>query len=359
MRWVALLGDSPTPGGEPVSGHVRTATAVRDTERAAAEVARVLQRSTDVTLLGHVNPDADALGSALALGAALQCSERAVRVSFDPAVSPSPGLLSLDTRGLLVAAEDVPQAPSTLVVCDSGVEHRLGALADRVRATRDAGGDVVVLDHHEGNTFFGTVHAVDETAEATVLVVLRVLDALGTPLDPDLARCLYAGLVTDTRCFRAAGPDAYRVAARLLDAGVDPTSTTRCLMDAHPHEWLGMLSNVLGVAELEPTAAQGLGLVYTTVRLSDSAGLHGGDVDSVVDLLRATNEAEVTAVLKEFDGDRWMVSLRSEGELDVASVARTCGGGGHRLAAGFTARATHAEVLSWLRAALAAAPRLS
>ncbi|WP_461145370.1 DHH family phosphoesterase [Salinifilum aidingensis] len=339
-----------------MSGH--PPAAADDVERAVVAAARVLRGASDVTLLGHLNPDADALGSALALAGALQAPHRTVRVSFDAVNELAPALLALDTDGVVVPAEQVPAAPPTLVVCDTGAEHRLGALADRVRATRETGGDVLVIDHHAGNAVHGTVHVVEDRAESTSLLALRVLDALGFPLDEPRARCVYAGLVTDTRGFRNAGAQAHRVAARLLEAGVDPAATTRALMDNHPYRWLGMLSEVLAGAELEPTAAQGCGLVHSAVLRSAAEGMHGSDVDSVVDLLRCAEEAEVAAVLKEIGDDRWMVSLRADSALDVAHAARTCGGGGHRFASGFTMEGSRAEVLRRLRAALERAPRL-
>ncbi|MHA6800782.1 DHH family phosphoesterase [Bounagaea algeriensis] len=329
-----------------------------DVEQAVVAAARVLRGASDVTLLGHINPDADALGSALALAGALQAPGRAVRVSFDTINEPAPALLALDTNGVVVPPERVPAVPPTLVVCDTGAEHRLGGLADRVRATREAGGDVVVIDHHTANAVDGTVHVVDDRAESTSLLALRTLDALGFPLDEVRARCVYAGLVTDTRGFRNAGAQAHRVAARLIEAGVDPAAMTRVLMDSHPYRWLGMLSGVLADAEFEPTAAHGWGLVHAVVRRSAARGLHGSDVDSVIDLLRCAEEAEVAAVLKEIGEGRWMVSLRADSALDVAHAARSCGGGGHQLASGFTMDGSRAEVLRRLRAALDQAPRL-
>src|SRR5205823_2322695 len=154
-------------------------------------------------------------------------------------------------------------------------------------------------DHHVSNTRFGTHHVIDERAEATVMIVLRLLDELGATVDLPIAKCLYAGLVTDTRNFRHASVETHRVAARLLEAGVDPELTTRPLLDTHPFGWLGMLSGVLGEARLEGSAARGLGLVHATVRLAHSDGLRSEEIDSVIDVVRTTSEAEVTAVLKE------------------------------------------------------------
>ena len=319
------------------------------------KAAALLRDAEDVTLLAHIHPDADALGSALALGLALHRRGATVRVSFgEPDVAPE-SLADLDVAGLVVPASAVPAAPELLVALDAGSAERLGPLADRVRTARR----VLVVDHHASNTRFGSHHLVDETAEATAVLVLRLLDELGADVDLDIARCLYAGLVTDTRCFRFAREQTHLLAARLIAAGVQPEAETRALMDTHPFGWLGMLSSVLRRARLEPGAAHGLGLVHTTVRLADSAQLRTEEVESVIDLVRTASEAEVAAVLKEVGPGRWSASLRAKQHIDVGAAATILGGGGHRLASGFTAVGTDDEVLAALRTALDAAPLIN
>ncbi|RKT56951.1 DHH family phosphoesterase [Saccharothrix australiensis] len=310
--------------------------------------AAALTDASDVTLLAHVNPDADALGSALALGLALHRRGKAVRVSFGAPDSVPETLRDLDAAGLLVPAAEVPAEPEVLVALDTGSVARLGPLGDRVGRA----GTVVVLDHHVSNPGYGTVNVVDATAEATALVVLRLLDELGVELDEPVARCLYAGLVTDTRSFRHAGPETHRVAARLLATGVDAEAVARPLMDSHPFGYLGMLSKVLARAVLDRSAAGGLGFVHAVVTLADSEGLRPEEVESVVDLVRTTSEAEVAAVLKELRPSYWSVSLRAVSRVDVGEVAQRLGGGGHRLAAGFTATGEASSVLADLRTAL-------
>lgn len=319
-----------------------------------AVAAAMLRAAPDVTLLAHVHPDADALGSALGLALALQRRGAVVRVSFaEPDAIPE-SLRDLDVAGLVVPAAEVPTEPDLLVALDAGSAARLGSLAGRVRTARR----VLVIDHHASNTRFGHHHLVDDTAEATAVLVLQLLDELGVELDLDIARCLYAGLVTDTRCFRFARPQTHLLAARLLAVGVQPETETRALMDTHPFGWLGMLSCVLQRARLEPAAARGLGLVHTVVRAADSVQLRSEEVESVIDLVRTAAEAEVAAVLKEIGPDRWSASLRAKQHIDVGVAATMLGGGGHRLASGFTANGTADEVLTALRCALDTAPLL-
>ncbi|TWP50176.1 bifunctional oligoribonuclease/PAP phosphatase NrnA [Lentzea tibetensis] len=317
-----------------------------------ADAARLLAEADDVTLLAHINPDADTLGSALAVGLVLHRRGVRVRVSFgEPDVVPE-SLLSLDFAGLLVPPSEVPAAPPLLVVMDTGSLGRLGPLGDRVQGTIDAGGQVIVVDHHVSNTRYGTLHVIDEKAEATALIALRLLDELDVELDEPVARCLYAGVATDTGSFRHAGPAVHEVAARLLATGVDAESVLRPLMFEHPFAYLGMLSKVLGRAGLDRDAAGGLGLAHAVVTLEDARGLRSEEVESVVDVVRSVREAEVAAVFKELRPGFWSVSLRAVSRVDVRHVAQRLGGGGHRLASGFTFEGTSEQLLAELRKAL-------
>jgi bifunctional oligoribonuclease and PAP phosphatase NrnA len=314
--------------------------------------ADLLRTATDVTLIAHVTPDADALGSALALGLALHRRGATVRVCFGAPDEVPQTLRWLDVAGLVVPAAEVPASAGLLVTVDSSSLDRLGRLADLVGATIAAGGAVLVVDHHASNTRFGTHHVVDDTAEATAVLVALLLDELGVSLDTDIANCVYAGLVTDTSSFQRARPATHELAARLIEAGVDPDRAARQLYGSHPFAYLRMLAAVLGRAALEPDAAGGRGLVHTAVLLDDQAGVRMEEVESVVDVVRTTAEAEVAAVLKQAAPGVWTGSLRSTGAVDVRAAAARLGGGGHRLAAGFTAHGELGDVLDRVREAL-------
>ncbi len=312
------------------------------------EAAALLSAARDVTLLAHVQPDADSLGSALALGIALHRRGARVRVAFAAPDRMPDGLLPLDVLGLVVPASAVPPRPELLVACDAAEPARLGALADRL-ATAES---VVMLDHHATNPGFGHVQLLDPTAEATVVLAHRVLDALGAPLDVDVARCLYAGLYMDTGGFRRAGAAALRLAARLVEAGVDGTAVVGPITSSHPHAWLAALGGVLRGAVFDAAAVGGRGLVQAAVLAPDVARFRPEEVDSVIDVVATTVEAEVAVVLKQVGEHRWASSMRSRGAVDVAAAAAKLGGGGHRAAAGFTREGTLEEIRAELRAAL-------
>lgn len=330
-------------------------TGVLDGTQLDAAVA-ALAAARSVTVLCHVHPDADTIGSGLALALALERRGTPVCVSFaEPAELPL-SLRTLPGVRHVVAPAQVPAEVDLLIVVDCGARSRLGALADRLPGARTT----VVIDHHRANDGFGTVDLIDESAASTTELVTRLLDAWGVELDAEIAHCLFAGLVTDTGSFRWARPGSHALAERLLATGIDGTEITRVLLDTHPFTWLPMLAKALASAVVVPGAA-GVGLVYALVRAADTHEVGPEEVESVIDVIRTTAEAGIAAVFKEARGqnDRWTVSLRSRDSapgmsdgVDVAAVAAGFGGGGHRFAAGYTTYGSAEGVVRALVAAL-------
>ncbi|MDH4353172.1 MAG: bifunctional oligoribonuclease/PAP phosphatase NrnA [Actinomycetota bacterium] len=326
------------------------------------DVVRLLLGARSVLLLGHVAPDGDALGSALAVGLALRSlpGERRVAVSFGDEPFAVPANLSwLPGLDLVRPPSATDPSPDVVATFDASSMDRLGCLGP----VADAAPALVVVDHHTSYDGFGTHPLVDRAAPATAVLADELIRRLGAPLTPDVAANLYAGLVTDTGSFRFAGTtsDTLQLAARLLDTGIRFDVMSRRLFDDAPFTYLGLLGRALDRTVLEAPAAGGLGLVWTVVPASDRqrAGLAIDLAEPVIDAVRKAEEAEVACVVKEDDNGRLRVSLRSKGRVDVSAVAATLGGGGHRYAAGFTAvSADVAEVLSAVRHGLSQAPHL-
>ncbi len=127
---------------------------------------------------------------------------------------------------------------------------------------------MLVIDHHASNRLFGSANFVDPSADSTTMLVAELLDAWGKPIDADVAHCLYAGLTTDTGSFRWASAAAHRLAARLVELGVDNAAISRTLLDTHPFAWLPMLSRVLahGAAAAAPRPAARTGVCRCLAR---------------------------------------------------------------------------------------------
>ncbi|MGC4932641.1 DHH family phosphoesterase [Gordonia sp. DT30] len=313
----------------------------------AAAIGRVADAGGGVTILCHIRPDADTIGSGLALGLALDRLGMEVEVAHPGPESLPVALAELPGHKLLVDGVAV-RGHDLVVSVDAASEERLGELEPRF-ASADT---TVVIDHHVSNSGFGDLDFIDADADCTAVLVLRVLDDLGVDLDEDIATCLYAGLTTDTGSFRWARPDSFRVAARLLDAGVDSRTWSRRLLDTHPFGWLSMVSTILGTAQLDRSACGGEGLVYAVVDHQALAGMSWEESESVIDIVRTTAEAEVAAVFKEITAGRWTVSLRSKSTVDLVPIAQAHGGGGHRQSSGYSDTGSASEVIARLRKSL-------
>ncbi|PRC41295.1 phosphoesterase [Mycobacterium sp. ITM-2017-0098] len=312
----------------------------------ACAAAELLAAAASVSVVCHVFPDADTIGAGLALALVLEDAGKDVEVSFAEPEKLPDSLHSLPGGHLLVAPETLRRDADLLVTVDIPSVNRLGALRE---LTIDR--DVLVIDHHASNQMFGTANFVDPVADSTTVLIADLLDAWDKPIDVGVAHCLYAGLATDTGSFRWASPRAHRLAARLIDVGVDNAAVSRTLMDTHPYAWLPMLSRVLGSAQLVAEALDGRGLVYAVVDHEEWTNARPEEVESIVDIVRTTQQAEVAAVFKEIKPRHWSVSMRSK-TVNVSDIAATFGGGGHRLAAGYTATGTADDLVVALRAAL-------
>lgn len=296
-------------------------------------VVGALRDAGEVVVACHVNPDGDALGSLLAASAGLRSAGAktwptwgAERVEAPPAYEFLPGVDDL------VQPADVPDAPVWLVV-DCGAGDRLGSLEERARRAPC----VVNVDHHPGNDHFGTLNVVVPSASSTAQIVTWLLRDAGVEIAPDVATCLYTGIVTDTGWFQyaSATPDVLRLAAELMEVGVDAPAIAQHVLESGPFGYLKLLGRVLDRAVLLEDER----LVYSWITVDDlrATGVAPDETEKVIDLVRSTGAADVAAVFKEQGDGRYRVSLRSKGRASVGAIARANGGGGHELAAGFTA----------------------
>jgi phosphoesterase RecJ-like protein len=312
--------------------------------------AEVLGSAGDVALACHVNPDADALGSMLALSNFLR--ERGARsvCSFgnEPLELPRWATLLPGTEAI-VSPRDFPPAPDLFVTCDTASLDRLGALMPVAGRARQ----VIWIDHHVSNEGLGTIPVIDPAASSTAEVVYRILLRIGGEISAATAACLYAGIVTDTGRFQygATRPETLRVAAELRERPFDHVGLAQALYEDKSAPYLHLVAKALARLALEPEHD----LVWTYLTQADlaDAGVQPSDIDDLIDLIRTAREVDVAAVVKQQRDGRFKVSLRSRGSHDVAAVSSGFGGGGHRLAAGYTSRRGLAETIERLRAALA------
>ncbi len=318
-----------------------------------AKAAAALSSATSVALACHVNPDADALGSMLGLSNHLRAMGKRTVCSFpNEPFEPPRWAAMLPGTDALVPPSDFPKDPPLMVTCDVASLDRLAALGGpAVRATT-----LIWIDHHVTNEGLGTIPIIDPSASSTCELVWRLVKELGGEIGIETATCLYAGLVTDTGRFQyeAVRPDTLRLAAELREFPFEHTRLVQALYEDNGVAYLRLLGTALERIRSEPEAD--LVWTYLTRADLDRAGVHPAETDDLIDVLRTAREADVAAVIKQQRDGRFKVSLRSRGGHDVAAAASRFGGGGHRLASGYTSNRGLVATVESLKQALGGEP---
>jgi phosphoesterase RecJ-like protein len=312
------------------------------------DVVAALRERDRFLLVTHENPDGDALGSILAAKAGLDALGKDIVMFLggDSGIPTEYDLLRLD--GVL---RELPSDAGERVVvaldCATAARTSLPAeLLERVPLSLD-------IDHHHDNTRFGTLNLVVPDASSTAEIVRDLLFELGVDLTPEIAEALYVALVTDTGRFQYTNttPKALRLAAELVEAGVDVHRVFQGIYESVDFAKLKLLARALERAQVH----EGGRFVVTYLLRGDFEELGVGEeyAEGIIDSLRAVDGAELAATIREPpeppDAPR-RVSLRSSrDELDVSTIARKRGGGGHRQAAGFSSAESIDEIIAFIR----------
>jgi phosphoesterase RecJ-like protein len=324
------------------------------TNPTVADVATALRERDRFLLVTHENPDGDALGSIIATGAALESLDKDVAMYLPGDTDPPVEYGMLPIEKIL---RELPADASSrvLVALDCANAQRMGAAAALLGTVSFS----VDIDHHHDNSRFAELSLVVPDASSTGEIVRDILRELKVDLTPAIAEALYVALVTDTGRFQYANttPNSLRLAAELVEAGVDVHRVFQGIYESVEFAKLKLLARALERAEIR----EGGRLVISHLLRSDFNELGVGEeyAEGIIDYLRAVDGAEMAAVIREPpeppDAKR-RVSLRaSADELDVSSIARQRGGGGHRQAAGFSSPESVDEIARFIQEAFRAA----
>ncbi len=208
------------------------------------------------------------------------------------------------------------------------------------------------IDHHHDNTRFADVNLVDVEASSTAEIIFDLCRRLGVEVTGSIAQSLYVGLITDTGMFMYENTDArtHRVAAELIESGVDVNGIFRRLYERVPEAKLKLIARAL-----EGIDRRLDGALSTTYLSAEDYAATGADetlTEGIIDFVRGIEGTAVAAVVRDkAEGNRQArkVSLRStDGSVDVSLIARKMGGGGHRRAAGFSTDRSYDELVEFL-----------
>lgn len=303
------------------------------------DVVREIKKRETFLITTHINPEGDAIGSSLALALALASAGKKVSViTRDPVPANLKFLPHSDTVQQIRGVEDISTRFDAVVTVDCGDLERVGFLKKG-----NIPGDILInIDHHVTNIGFGDVNFVEESV-ASAGLVYEIMERLNIPLNADIAVCIYTALLTETGSFRYANTDTdtFRLSADMLKAGANPWIIAENIYNRNS---LGRL-NLLGLVLSNLTVHENGKIAWITVReeMYKETGTTKDDVEDFINYPRSIIGVEVAVLFRESNND-YKISMRSNGKVDVASIALVFGGGGHSMAAGCLVKGQLEEV---------------
>lgn len=304
-----------------------------------------LRQAGSVLITTHVNPDGDAIGSALGLYHALKAAGKdAVVVNQDGAGQ---------RYRFLPGASLI--ATSTDRVCDLGVAvdcadiRRVGSARDALeRCSR-----VLRIDHHQTGQSFGDIQYLDPDAAAVGEMVADIAAAMGLPITPDAAICLLASIVEDTGCFQFSrvSPLTLRICGDLVQAGADLHQVVQSIYWRNSEGSARLRGACL--QRMETECAGKLAWTVATLEELNRLGAVEEDADEIVHDMLRIGTVELAVLLRESATD-YRVSFRSRERVDTGKLAGTFGGGGHERAAGCRVGKEESQIARLLAASRAA-----
>lgn len=287
-------------------------------------------------LTTHMRADCDALGSELAMSAALESLGKTVRIVNADPVPPHIAFIDpankVQVLGVdVTSAELLADKVDVMMVLDTSAWQQIGPMGDVLRESKAA---KIVVDHHVSSDDLGATVFKDDSAEANGRLVLEAIEALGVPLSEEMASALFAAIATDTGWFRfpSVGAITYGAIEKLVAAGASPSRVFGELYEQNTLARVKLQGHILQNIEVECDGR----LAHAAASLDAFAvtGAEPNDTEDVVNRLLSIAGMQVAALLVALEPNLTKVSLRSRGHFDVSAVAEGFGGGGHRAAAG-------------------------
>ncbi|NLO21499.1 MAG: bifunctional oligoribonuclease/PAP phosphatase NrnA [Syntrophomonadaceae bacterium] len=283
----------------------------------------------DYAIIGHSMPDGDSIGSILALYLALRKKGKRVTIIMQDSLSSIYDYLpAIDD---FYRPEDIEEIPGHVIFLDCASLERIGeSLLPRFQVRTN----FINIDHHQDNDFFGQDNYVEPLASSTAEIVFRLLKSMEIDIDADIANCLYAGIIMDTGSFMNSNTSSttMRAAAELLDLGADVNQARNNLLESKPLSEVLLLS--LGLKNLEfhqEGQIACMKLPYEEIININALDVHP---EGTINYLRSIKGVKVALLLREVSPGLIKISFRSKDKVDVAALAASLGGGGHKMAAG-------------------------
>ena len=287
------------------------------------EVLKHIEQRQHFVLTSHARPDGDAIGSALACGQVLRSLGKEAQVVMHDPVPRIYQRLPFAHRVVHAKRVKGDYEAAIILECESIQRTRLDGLEHRF---------LISIDHHVSGRPFANVDWIDPQAVATGEMVYRLAREAGVKITPEIATCVYTALLTDTGSFMYEGTNehTFALARELVLAGADPAHCARNIYFAHSTAKMRLLGAALSNLHREGALAW----ISVTQEQMEHCGAKEEDCEGLVNYALAIQDVQVAIFFRELPDSRYRVSLRSKGQLNVASVAERFGGGGHECASG-------------------------
>ena len=293
------------------------------------QIANRIKSTKSVLIVGHMRPDGDAFGSALALSCALDT------LGIDNEVCVETDVPS--NLAFINGIERVKKAPTRaydlLVTVDCSDEQRLGALQDEFLAAKRKKIDTVNIDHHISNNSFAKYNYVRECS-ANCMNVAALIEGLGAPFDKKTAEYLLIGLLTDSGNFSHddVTEETLTLAAKLVAAGADIRYYHYMLFKKQPKARAALFAKTM--SGMRYYHDDRFAVIVVSKENMELCGADNGMTEGFVDFPLNVETVEVAASVMEVKKGQYKISLRSKEYADVNKIAGVYGGGGHIRAAG-------------------------
>ncbi len=297
-----------------------------------------IQAAKTIWLTTHPQADGDGLACQAAMASALLGLGKSAKImNFEAPGNKYRFLFERSTGRKLTAAvfdpELDPAPPDLIILFDTNDFRLIEAMA---HWATDKGVPILVLDHHQGVPPDGTVSWTDADAASSGEVLLSLLNAMNIEIGPNIATPLYASLVFDTQNFRfiRASARSHAMAAQLLPLVSEPEKIHEALFANLTPTKLGFIAASLSAMRIEAEGTLAVLVLHRDIFTRYGADL--SDSGDVIDMALNVGSVKIALLLREEDGGKWKVSMRSKRGFSVLEAALSMGGGGHGNAAGAT-----------------------
>lgn len=294
------------------------------------DILNIIRRGENFLVLPHILPDGDTIGSSLGLYWFLKKLGKNPYILLDGHIPNN--LLFLPGASNIMLTWDEDIKVDTVIFIDASDLDRLGPNALFVEKVENS----INIDHHITNTYYASCNYVSEDAAATGEIIYHLIKSSEVDIDEHIATCLYTAVTTDTGSFKYDNtkPHTHRIAAELLEYGVDVNQVTTEIYQNKPVCQVKLLSAALNTLTMESSGK--LAVILVTKEMLSKSQASVLDADGIIEFGRDIQGVEVAVLLKEVEEKEIKVGFRSKYDIDVSKIAKDFGGGGHKKASGCT-----------------------